>query len=113
MLKLTILHGQPFYVEPASIAAAYEGQKGGGTFIAIHGCGNAYAVREPVDEIVRLIEEAAHPTTDADYAPLVDAAKRLVAFLRDSDNVVSGYAPVAHALAAALAALPDAEVSRG
>ncbi|MEN6527789.1 MAG: hypothetical protein ABFD65_15005 [Candidatus Polarisedimenticolia bacterium] len=81
MLKLTLLHGQPFYVEPASIAAAYEGQKGGGTFIAIHGCGNAYAVRDPVDEIVRLIEEAAHPTTDAACAALVEAARRVLAWL--------------------------------
>ena len=44
---------------------------------------------------------------------VVDAARRLVEFLRDSDSVVTGYAPVAHALAVALAALPAREPRDG
>ncbi|MCE5247625.1 hypothetical protein LLG88_12005 [bacterium] len=111
MIRLTLDGGLPLYVAPRAVSSVVT-ETDGGTAVVMVGS-ERFGVHEPAEVVVRLIESAARPAADADYAPLVDAAKRLVAFLRDSDNVVSGYAPVAHALAAALAALPDAEVSRG
>ena len=117
MLKLTLRYGKPIYVAPSSIGAVYSGPKSNTTYVAFLGYDDAHEVQESPEEVVRLIESSRQP---ADYAPLVDAARRLVEFLRDSDSVVTGYAPVAHALAVALAALPareprdgDVEVPRG
>ena len=76
-------------------------------------CCSTGLVTESPAEVERLAEAATEPSLPADYAPLVDAARRLVEFLRDSDSVVTGYAPVAHALAVAIAALPAREPRDG
>jgi leucyl aminopeptidase (aminopeptidase T) len=113
MHKFKGANGTPFYVDPQAIAMVRLGERGDVTWLTLRGTNDEWGVRESPEEVVALIESAARPAADADYAPLVDAARRLVEFLRDSDSVVTGYAPVAHALAVALAALPAREPRDG
>ena len=107
MTKLTSTDGTAIHFAAPAVSIVMTGP-GGTTTVAASG--EFLSVRESPEEVVRLIESSRQP---ADYAPLVDAARRLVEFLRDSDSVVTGYAPVAHALAVALAALPAREPRDG
>lgn len=77
MTKLTRDDGTKLYVEAGAVECVVLGHGGGAR---VQTGGWCYDVREPIDEIVRLIEEAAHPPTDAACAALVDAAKRALAW---------------------------------
>ena len=78
MLRLTSTNGAAIYFAPSAVEAVWTGPGGPATVFT----GNeSFSVRESAAEVVALIESAAHPAADADYAPLVDAARRLVAWM--------------------------------
>lgn len=108
MLKLTSPNGQPYYVVAEAIAAVYPATSGEGTYVALYD--DAYSVRESAEEVVALIESPRQP---ADYAPIVDAARRLVEWQDSADVDLDAHEQIVEAARTALAALPAREVPRG
>lgn len=102
MTKLTRDDGTKLYVEAGAVECVVDGHAGGAR---VQTRGWCYDVREPIDEIVRLIEEAAHPTTDAACAAVVEAARRLIAWLDDPNATYGAHEAIVHDLRSALAAM--------
>lgn len=92
MIKLTSTNEAPIYFAPSAVEAVWTGPGGPATVFT----GNeSFSVRESAAEVVALIESSRQPAADADYAPLVDAARRLVAWMdtptpwsKDADRAV-------------------------
>lgn len=87
MHKFKGANGTPVYVDPQAIAMVRLGERGDVTWLTLRGTNDEWGVRESPEEVVALIESAARPAADADYAPLVDAARAaeradVVAYLR-------------------------------
>ena len=102
MTKLTRDDGTKLYIEAGAVECVVDGHAGGAR---VQTRGWCYDVREPIDEIVRLIEEAAHPTTDAACAALVDAAKRLIDWMDTIAAPIADHNQAIKDIRAALAAM--------
>lgn len=106
MLRLTSTNGAAIYFAPSAVEAVWTGPGGPATVFT----GNeSFSVRESAAEVVALIESAAHPAADADYAPLVDAARRLVEWQDSADVDLDAHEQIVEAARAALAAYVKGE----
>jgi uncharacterized protein YlzI (FlbEa/FlbD family) len=123
MLRLTSTNGTAIYFAAPAVSIVMTGP-GGTTTVAASG--EFLSVRESVEDVVRMIAEASHPAAEEDYAPLVDAARRMVAWMdtptpwaKGTDLAVAmqrlgdEHDRIVESLRSALAALPKSEVGRG
>ena len=103
MLRLTSTNGAAIYFAPSAVEAVWTGPGGPATVFT----GNeSFSVRESAAEVVALIESSRQP---ADYAPIVDAARRLVEWQDSADVDLDAHEQIVEAARAALAAYVKGE----
>jgi hypothetical protein len=97
--------GRSIYIAPEHVEVIKRTHDGGAEIDTSDGY---YALSETPEEVLRIIEgvQSGGSSTDSQYIPLVEAVRRLIAYL-DESKVVSAFAPVVRDLRSMLAAMEE------